>query len=730
MSRIVEVYVDVAVHGVDHVFHYLLPVHLQAVAGQAVRIPFGSRHLAGLIVGFAEQAPPNVKMKAVIDVLYDGEMMLTGEQLRLARLLADYYLCPLALILRQMVPFKLTLDASKWQRKKTRLVVVPLVQSIPESLGARAARQREALGRLLAVGELPLSEFPSHSAVKQLERKQLVRIIEVEERRSPLTGLITNETRPFSLTAEQASALYDLLQGLSKEGGATYLLHGVTGSGKTEVYLQLIQEALGLSRQCLMLVPEIALTPQMVQRFSARFGDLIAVWHSGLSPGERYDEWQRIKSGEARIVIGARSAIFAPFQELGIIILDEEHEPSYRQEENPRYHTRVVAQLRQKTSGCLLLLGSATPSLETYFASEHGRCQRIELTRRIESRAMPPVRLVDMRNEFRSGHYSLISRRLHQGLTDCLNRDEQAIILLNRRGFASFTICRDCGFVAFCPHCDISLTFHRSDNRLHCHYCGHTRPLLESCPDCGSDKLKSQGMGTERLERVLQESFPAARIGRMDADTTTHRNSHAKMLQDFANGTYNVLVGTQMIAKGLDFPKVTLVGVVSADIGLFIPDFRAAERTFQLLTQVAGRAGRGTRPGEVIIQSFNPDHYVISYAREHDYTGFYRHELGLRQRGSYPPVGYMITILLTNEREDTLIDDAARLTGLLQRALTGQAEVIGPNPCGVARIKNYYRWQIILKSSQRIALRQGLADAMKHYHRENRKTSVVLEFDA
>lgn len=730
MSQIVEVYVDVAVHGVNHVFHYTLPHGMQVVPGQAVSVPFGPRHVPALVVGFAAEAPRDLQLKSVAAVLYNGELILTSEQLELASVLAEYYLCPLALILRQMIPFKLTVDASRWQRKKTRQVVVPLVQSMPHNLPARAVRQRETLAELLATGEMPLSGFSSRSAVKELERRGLVRIVEVDERRSPLIGQIAGETREFELTSEQVTALGKLWQGLAKNEAEAYLLHGVTGSGKTEVYLQLIQAALNMSYQCLMLVPEIALTPQMVSRFSARFGDLVAVWHSGLSAGERFDEWQRIKSGEARIVIGARSAIFAPFRELGIIILDEEHEPSYRQEENPRYHTRVVAQLRQKTAGCLLLLGSATPSLETYYASETGRCQRIELTQRIESRALPPVRVVDMRNEFRSGHYSLISRRLQQGLLDCLERKEQAIILLNRRGFASFTLCPECGFVAFCPHCDISLTLHHADNRLHCHYCGYTRPSLQACPDCGSDRIKSQGMGTEKLERTLQELFPDARVGRMDADTTAHRNAHTTMLQDFAEGSYNVLVGTQMIAKGLDFPRVTLVGVVSADIGLFIPDFRAAERTFQLMTQVAGRAGRGTRPGEVIIQSFNPDHYVLAYARNHDYTGFYRHELELRQRAAYPPTGYMVSLLMTNDKEDALMDDAAFLAGLLKRTLGGLTEIIGPTPCGIARIKDYYRWQIILKSRQRVALRQGLSSAISIYHREKRRTNVVMEFDA
>ncbi len=727
MSKIAEVYVDLAVHQVDRVFHYSLPEGLTVRAGQAVRVPFGHRKVLGIVVGLCEESPyPH--LKDIAEVLYDGETVITAEQLHLARLLADYYLCPLSLILRQMLPFRL--DSSAWPKPQVRKMIVPVVDRLPEELSARAVKQREILTRVLRLGKVPREEIDSPSALKQLIDKGYVRQIAVPVEPAGLVSEVNSPIKPPQLTPQQEEVLQQLLAGLDSGQPTTWLLHGVTGSGKTEVYMRLIAAALERGQQCLMLVPEISLTPQMVARFQARFGSRVAVWHSGLTPRERFDEWRRIRGGSAQIVIGARSAIFVPLTRLGVIILDEEHDQSYQQDENPRYHTRVVAQLRQRTSNCLLLFGSATPSLETYTASELGRCQRLELKERVSERPLPPVRVVDMREELRAGHKAPISRRLEYALEQCLQRHEQAILLLNRRGFASFLLCLDCGYVPYCSSCDISLTYHLSTDRLHCHYCGQQQAVLHTCPDCGSDRLTTQGIGTERLEAYLQTRFPEAKIGRMDRDTTTGRNAHARILQAFGQGNYDILVGTQMIAKGLDFPRVTLVGVVGADSGLHIPDFRSAERTFQLLTQVAGRAGRGDRPGEVILQAFNTQHYVLECARNHDYLGFYQQEMQMRRQGAYPPLGYMITLFLTNEDENELITDAAFLAARLTELFGGTAQIIGPAPCTVSKIKNSFRWQIIVKSGERRRLRQLVERALAEYYDAKRPTQIILEFDA
>lgn len=727
MSSIAEVYVDLALPEVDRVFHYSVPADLEVQVGQAVRVPFGRRSVFGIVVGLCgESAYPN--LKDISAVLYDGETVITEEQLTLARLLADYYLCPLSLILRQMLPFRL--DSNAWPKPQVKKLIVPVVDHLPEDLPARASKQREILSLVLRLGQVPQEEIDSVTALKQLIVKGYVRQITVPVNPEGAVTAVNQLVRPPELTVEQTKALESLTRALDKGDPSTWLLQGVTGSGKTEVYMQLIAAALERQQQCLMLVPEISLTPQMVARFQARFGNRIAVWHSGLTPRERFDEWRRIRNGSAQIVIGARSAIFVPLTRLGVIILDEEHDQSYQQDENPRYHTRVVAQLRQRTTGCLLLFGSATPSLETYRASELGKCQRLELKERVSDRPLPPVHVVNMREELRAGHKAPVSRRLEYAIERCLERQEQAIILLNRRGFANFLLCLDCGHVPYCSSCDISLTYHLSTNRLHCHYCGQQQPVLSVCPECGSDRLRTQGIGTERLEAYLQARFPAARIGRMDRDTTTGRNAHARILQAFGQGEYDILVGTQMIAKGLDFPRVTLVGVVGADSGLHVPDFRSAERTFQLLTQVAGRAGRGDSPGEVILQAFNTNHYALECARNHDYLGFYRREMQMRQQGFYPPLGYMISMLLTNEDERELIADAAFVAAKLTELMGATAQIIGPTPCTVSKLKNSFRWQIMIKAGERVKLRSVCKQVLELYYETRRRTQIMLDFNA
>lgn len=570
-------------------------------------------------------------------------------------------------------------------------------------LFVRAPRQAEVLQRLQA-GPCPLSALgsPLAAAARALAARGLVRISAAEQRRDPAAADRFVPSAPLKPTQEQAAAL----RALADAAGRGFLLHGVTGSGKTEVYLQAIARSAERGRQALMLVPEIALTPQMVARFKGRFGDQVAVLHSRLATGERYDEWRRIRSGKARVVVGARSAVFAPVAEPGLIILDEEHEISYKQEEAPRYHARAVAWERARACGATVVFGSATPALETYFRAENGELGLLRLTARIDGRPLPAVELVDMRSELAAGNRGIFSRRLTEALAERLARGERTILFLNRRGYSTFLLCRDCGHVMRCPDCDVALTLHLGEGRLTCHYCGYTRRAPNLCPRCGSRHIRHFGTGTERVAAEAERLFPGARIARMDADTTARKGSHEAILTAFADGRIDILVGTQMIAKGLDIPAVTLVGVVTADTSLNLPDFRAAERTFQLMTQVAGRAGRGDTPGEVIIQTYAPDHYALQAAQGHDYERFYRTELELRRQLAFPPFTTLINVVISAAAAADAVAAAERV-GAQLRAEVGRvdptAEVLGPAPLPLMRLRGRTRWQLLIKTLQREA---------------------------
>src|SRR5690606_7068872 len=509
-------------------------------------------------------------------------------------------------------------------RRRTRWVK-PAVsgQALRRALDAlppRALRQREILSHFLDRPEaVPLSRLlaslkAGRSSVDSLVEKGLLQLEEREELRDPFAGRSFEPTSPLPLTPEQERAFRAIVGPLREGRHHRILLHGVTGSGKTEVYLQAIDETLKQGRQAIVLVPEISLTPQMVARFKGRFGPRVAVLHSGLSGGERFDEWRKIRSGEVQVAIGARSAIFAPFSNLGLIVIDEEHESSYKQEEQPKYHAREVAFRRGMAHRAVVVLGTATPAVETIYRAGRGELERVVLSRRVQGRPLPRVDVVDMREELREGNRSIFSRMLQEALEQCVSRGEQAVLFLNRRGFSTFVLCRSCGKVMECPHCDISLTFHRTNRTLRCHYCGYAEPVPETCPACGSSHIRYFGTGTQRVEEEIARLFPGMRVIRMDVDTTNRKGAHEELLGRFGAGEADVLLGTQMIAKGLDFPRVTLVGVIAADIMLHLPDFRAAERTFQLLTQVSGRAGRHDLSGRVVIQTYSPKHYSIDLA--------------------------------------------------------------------------------------------------------------------
>ncbi|TCS93072.1 primosomal protein N' [Hazenella coriacea] len=572
-----------------------------------------------------------------------------------------------------------------------------------EQCSPRATRQREILhffmGRPeeISLPELLTQLQTTRSTVKRLVEQGWLCWEEREQYRDPFSSHMFTPSLPLPLTVEQQQAFDSMIQPIREHQFASILLHGVTGSGKTEIYLQTISEVLDDGREAIVLVPEISLTPQMVNRFKGRFGNQVAVLHSGLSSGERFDEWRKIRRGEVKVAIGARSAIFAPFQQLGLIIIDEEHESSYKQEENPKYHAREIAKWRAQFHQATLILGSATPALETYHAAQIGDCQRVTLLERVQGRPFPKMQIVDMREEMQKGNRSMFSTILKEELIRTVDRGEQVVLFLNRRGFSTFVMCRECGESLMCPHCDISLTYHHTNRSVRCHYCGYAESVPKNCPVCESQHIRYFGTGTQRVEEELGRSFPGLRVIRMDVDTTGRKGSHEKLLSAFGAGQADVLLGTQMIAKGLDFPKVTLVGVIAADTMLHLPDFRAAERTFQLITQVSGRAGRHEHPGKVVIQTYDVDHYSIQLAAKQQIERFYQQESQVRKRHRYPPFCGLVTILLSHPDRLILMKVGQEMGSLIQQRLPDNSDLLGPVPAPIPRIKDRYRLQILIK---------------------------------
>ncbi|AWP28639.1 primosomal protein N' [Paenibacillus sp. Cedars] len=625
------------------------------------------------------------------------------------------------------------------------------------SFPAKAQRQKEVLQYILEMEDfLPISQKDllqtlgvTAGTVKALADKGLITLEDVEVFRDPYRGRNFTPSTPLALTQEQQVVYRSIVNKLDEREHGVFLLHGVTGSGKTEIYLQTIQRCLEQERQAIVLVPEISLTPQMVERFKARFGDRVAVMHSRLSDGERYDEWRKIREGRASVVVGARSAVFAPFDRLGLIIMDEEHETSYKQEETPKYHARDVAIHRASLTGAAVILGSATPSLESYHAAksqaqDHFAPQLLEMPSRALGNRLPEVQIVDMREELRDGNRSMFSRSLHAAITTRLERGEQTVLLLNRRGYSTFVMCRSCGYVAGCPECDISLTYHQKSNNLRCHYCGYAAQAPEVCPDCGSEHIRYFGTGTQRVEEELAKLFPGIRVIRMDVDTTTEKGSHEKLLKQFRDKKGDVLLGTQMVAKGLDFPDVTLVGVITADSALNLPDFRAAEKTFQLLTQVAGRAGRHQLPGEVVIQSYTPEHYSIIHASSHDYLSFVKDELKHRKALHYPPYCRLILVTLSHEQLPLLVRMAENFAaaiksesdrrgwfGSLDRFDASALDILGPVASPIPRLKNRYRFQCMIKwrgTMDAVSLVRVVAEKLQDSARDS-KLQISIDVD-
>jgi len=583
----------------------------------------------------------------------------------------------------------------------------------------RAPKQREILQFVTESGPLNISQLNqkipvNSSSMESLIKKELIKKYKTKEQRFPRILEDFKNNNKLNLNNYQLKAVNKIAKQLAEEKFAAFLIHGVTGSGKTEVYLQCIKHTLQHGRGAIVLVPEIALTPQIIGRFTSVLGEQVKVLHSGLSQGERLDVWESLKSGLAKVVVGVRSAIFAPVQNLGLIIIDEEHETTFKQSEpDPRYHARDVALQRAKRNSAVLLLGSATPSVESYYWAKQGSYGLIEMPERVTKRSLPQVEVVDLRDEFQSGNKSIFSRKLQKYIQETLVKGEQIILFLNRRGYSTFVLCRECGKPLQCKNCAISLTYHSVPMQMKCHYCGYTTPVPRRCPHCGSSFIRYFGSGTQQVEEELKKLWPDVKVTRMDVDTTQNKNSHQKLLAEFGRQETNILLGTQMITKGLDFPNVTLVGVIAADASLNFPDYTASERTFQLITQVAGRAGRGEKAGKVVIQTYNLDHYAIITGKKHNYQEFYKQELENRKLMEYPPFSSLIRILVSGINEKEVINCTKKIAYLIKNDFKGKLEILGPAQAPIGKIKNRFRWQLILKGNDLETLRQAARQGFK-----------------
>lgn len=723
--RVASVVVDVPTRALDRPFDYLVPEGLDAMVGHCVAVDFANRPSVGYVVAFKDSSDhPHLKeLEAVLAGPFFDQVAVD-----LARWIADEYVAPLSEALRLFTPPGATPRVVRdpvhggWTLKRPDVGPVDdrwveLDLTVAYAPSPRATLQRAILEAISAgpvrVGELSADLGSIDSALRALERHGAIRIRKRRRTRVQEPILVEESFEPVELTAGQHCALAAITEVLA-DGGTTLLLDGVTGSGKTEVYLRAISDVLDAGGSALVLVPEISLTPQTVGRFRSRFGEKVAVLHSRLSPGERFDQWDRVRSGEARVVVGARSALFAPLPDLKMVVIDEEHEPSYKQESSPRYHARDVAMRLCRLRGATLVLGSASPCMETRDLAEHGRIVRVEMPERVMRRPLPPVTVVDMAREFAAGNRSMFSRELQAALTDVRQAGRKAVLFLNRRGFASFLLCRECGHVPTCSSCSTSMTYHEVGGRLSCHHCAATRPVPAACPACGSPYLRQFGAGTQRVEAELKNLFDDWPIVRMDADTTTGKGAHERLLASFAAESSGVLLGTQMIAKGLDFPHVTLVGVISADVLLNLPDFRAGERAYQLLEQVAGRAGRGADEGRVIIQTYWPDHPAVVAASEHSGAAFYASERALRQQLGYPPFGRLANLVVRARASEVAARGCASAYAALTAQLPSDWNILGPSPAPLNRLKGVWRWHCVIKSPPDAAIGRVTSAALEN----------------
>ncbi len=700
-----DIIIDITHEKLDKVFQYSIPSELEGVlkVGLEVIVPFGrgNREMKGYIIGFSETTTYDLdKVKAILRTSQKSTN-IEGNLVALASWIKEYYGGTMIQSLKTVLPIKEI--ENKKEKRSVRLLLNPTDGK--EKLDTYLNKNQKARARLLAaLLDNPILEYEliikklniTLNVVKALE-EQGVLVLESEQiYRNPVKNREV-EVKKLEYTSEQQHAIQVFAQEYAQGERNTYLIHGVTGSGKTEVYIEMIEEVVREGKQAIVLIPEIALTFQTVQRFYNRFGDRVSIMNSRLSKGERYDQWTRAKNGEIDVIIGPRSALFTPFPQLGIIVIDEEHEQTYKSEQVPRYHAREVAMKRGQLEGASVVLGSATPSVESYYQAELGQYRLLELKNRSKMQNLATVDIVDLRAELKNGNRSIISDKLRSLIEDRLEKKEQIMLFLNRRGYAGFISCRSCGYVKKCPHCDVSLSEHKN-GKLVCHYCGYEEKRGGHCPECGSKHIGGFRAGTEQIEEVIKREFPQAKTLRMDMDTTREKDGYEKILSSFANEESNILIGTQMIVKGHDFPNVTLVGVLVADLSLYGNDYRAGERTFQLLTQAAGRAGRGTKEGEVVIQTYSPEHYSVVTASKQDYHSFYEEEMGYRELMGYPPVEHLLGILMQS-KEEGLLEQAGKYTAQFIHMVDKERNVtmIGPTTPNISKLSDYYRKVIYLK---------------------------------
>lgn len=703
---IAKVLVEINNINVDKTFDYIVPFkYIEKIKiGMRVKVPFASRELEGFVLDLVNSTDDNYELKEMISIV-DEEPILNNELLHLGQFMSKKYFSTLISCYQTMLP-----KALKAQNKTTiNKKMIKYVELCSNSFPKLKPNQEKIVEYLRINGKVKKEEVNkiSVSGVNTLIKNGIIIESLIEEYRL-VTKDINKEKETFKLTVEQQEAKNKIL---SQTQSSVFLLHGVTGSGKTVVYMEIVEEMLNRGKDSIFLVPEISLTPQMVYHFKSRFGDEVAVLHSRLSEGEKYDEYRKIVEGKVHIVVGARSAVFAPFKNLGAIIIDEEHTTSYKQDNNPKYSAIEIAIERAKNNNAIVILGSATPSLETYARSIKGLYTLVELKHRVNTNNLPLVEIVDMSKEKHRG--SIFSSRLITEVNKRLEKHEQIILLLNRRGYSSFITCSNCGYTAKCPHCDITLTYHKTSNTLRCHYCGYADKMNDICPSCGEKAIKTLGTGTEKVEEEIKKVFNA-RVVRMDLDTTSKKGSHEKIITAFKNHEYDILLGTQMIAKGLDFSNVTLVGVINADTSLMIPNYRSNEYTFQLLMQTAGRSGRGEKNGSVIIQTFNPEHYAITLASKHDYFDFFKQEMEVRRKLSYPPYYYLIYIKVIGKDYNKISIESNKIASILTRELKN-SKILGPTTCSVFKLNGLFRFGIIIKYKKEEKMEEVLQSLVNHY---------------
>ena len=720
-----KVIIEIGVKNVDKMFTYIVPDNMKEdiKVGCRVKVRFGSMVLEGFVLELTNIIDKvDYELKEIIE-LVDKIPILNKEMLELGKKIQEITLCSLISAYQVMLPK--ALKASIKTNINTKLIRYAVsnrkdMELITYIENTKYEKQREFLKKLIVEKKIRIDKLESY--LNTLEKNDLIKFIYEEDYRYKFNT--NNSDNRVILNSEQEVCVNRVVNsfGISK----TFLLYGVTGSGKTEVYMNIIEKAINKGMSAIMLVPEISLTPQIVERFTLRFGDNIAILHSGLSDAEKYDEYRKITMGKVKIVVGARSAIFAPLTNIGVIIIDEEHTATYKQENHPRYHARDIAILRSKYHNCPIVLGSATPSLESFARAMNKNYELLVMKKRANNMVLPNVHIVDMKEEIKRGNYTF-SKLLIDKINEKISKGEQVILLLNRRGYSPLIKCSKCGEVEKCPNCDISLTYHKSSDSLRCHYCNYTKKCPSKCMKCGSTDIKGIGLGTEKLEQEIMDKFKT-RVIRMDADTTSRKGMHEKIIKEFGEGKYDILLGTQMIAKGLDFPKVTLVGVINADMSLCVPDFRSSERTFQLLSQVSGRAGRGKYPGEVIIQTFNPDHYSIRYAKNHDYLNFYKEEMTIRKQLNYSPYYFITLVRISCKDYEEGFKHANKIKDYLEKNLSSDTILLGPTMASMFKINNIYNYQCIIKYKKDLKLKDTLIN-IDNIYKTNNKVNVEIDVD-